>query len=159
VTAWAAIIASLSSACVDVTGPPFPRIEETEFAASLGIDLDEMTAIEGGIYIQDLMVGSGTTIAVGQVIEVSYSMYLADGRLVERRENFSYRANCLEVRPHGLPAGVYGMKVGGRRRIIVPGRWGYGTRPPPDLDVPVGAILVFVVDALSTRRDNDDIPC
>lgn len=148
-TAWV-IATSLLCACVDTTGPRFPYIEETEFAPSLGIDLDEMTRIGGGTYVLDLAVGSGVTIDPIQWVKVSYSLYLADGSLVEEREDFGFRTGCLQVDPRGLEAGIRGMKVGGRRRIIVPGRLGFGSDPPRGLDVPFGAILVYVVEVRSS---------
>jgi hypothetical protein len=153
VARWAAclIAGSLLIGCVDATGPPFPRIEETEFAPSLGIDLAEMTRIGGGIYVLDLTVGSGVTIGPGLRVEASYSLYLADGSLVASREAFGFRTGCLEVDLRGFEAGIRGMKVGGRRRIIVPGRAGFGSDPPDEFDVPFGAILVYVVEAQTAR--------
>lgn len=140
----------LLSGCVDTTGPPFPHIELTDFAPALGIDLDEMTRIDGGIYVLDLAVGAGDEIGRRHWAEVAYSLYLSDGTLVERRDAYRYRTACREAVPPGLETGVHGMRVGGQRRIIVPGRWGFGEEPPTGIDVPFGAILVFVVDALDT---------
>ena len=48
----------------------------------------------------------------------------------------------------GWDRGVRGMKVGGRREIIVPPRLGYGNQSPSPL-IPAGSTLVFVVDLLS----------
>ena len=150
-TAWA-LGCWLSSACVDTTGPPFPHIELTEFAPSLGIDLSEMTRIDGGIYLLDLAIGSGATIPASSIdhVEVGYTSYLADGTALEVGD-LSYRRGCRQVDPPGLEVGIDGMKVGGRRRIIIPGRWGYGLDPPARIDVPFGAILVFEVEARRTR--------
>ncbi|WP_345510056.1 FKBP-type peptidyl-prolyl cis-trans isomerase, partial [Streptomyces yanii] len=48
----------------------------------------------------------------------------------------------------GWDRGVRGIKVGGRREIIVPPRLGYGNQSPSPL-IPAGSTLVFVVDLLS----------
>ena len=48
----------------------------------------------------------------------------------------------------GLDRGPRGMKVGGRREIVIPPRLGYGKQSPSPL-IPAGSTLVFVVDLLS----------
>ena len=148
-SAWV-VVSLLLVACVDTTGPPFPHIELTEFAPSLGINLGEMRRIGGGIYVLDLAAGSGATIRAFQEVELSYSLHLADATLVERREDFRFLTGCRQV-VRGLEAGIKGMKVGGQRRIIVPGRWGYSSAPPLGINVPFGAILVYLVEAQATR--------
>ncbi|MFE5097804.1 AAA family ATPase [Streptomyces sp. NPDC056638] len=52
------------------------------------------------------------------------------------------------LHPPLLASFVRGMKVGGRREIIVPPRLGYGNQSPSPL-IPAGSTLVFVVDLLS----------
>jgi hypothetical protein len=145
---------SLLAACVDSTGPPFPRIEETEFAPALGIDLAEMRRLHGGIYIHDIAAGTGASFAPTQSVEVAYSMYLADGTLVDDREAFRFRIGCRDVIA-GMETGVVGMRVGGQRKVIVPGRWGFGPEPPWGIDVPFGAILIYEVEALGSREIPD----
>jgi FKBP-type peptidyl-prolyl cis-trans isomerase len=147
----------LLSACLDSTGPPFPLIEATDFAPSLGIDLSEMTRIGGGVYVLDLEAGNGDALGPDRSVRISYSLYLADGTLVQERHDFRFRTSCLDV-VAGLESGINGMRVDGRRRIIVPGRLGYGSRPPPGINVPFGAILVYVVEAHSSTLSGTDCP-
>ena len=48
----------------------------------------------------------------------------------------------------GWDLGVAGMKVGGRRELVIPPNLGYGTMPPPNSGIESNATLVFVVDLL-----------
>lgn len=154
----AASIVLLASGCVDTTGPPFPLIEATEFAPSLGIDLAQMTRVAGGIYLADVEDGTGAELQSDHRVEVSYSLYLADGTLVERRDSLRFRIGCRQVVP-GLDAGIRGMKVNGLRWIIVPGRFGYGSSPPPGVEVPFGAVLVYNVEAASSVPVDPEKSC
>lgn len=143
------LAAASSFACVDSTGPPHPLIEETEFAASLGVELEEMTRIGGGVYVQDLTVGTGPVLESGRGVRIAYDLFVPEGRHVLRSERSEFVMGCKEVVP-GLETGIGGMRVGGTRRIVVPPRLGFGERPPWLVDVPPHSILVYVVAALAS---------
>ncbi|MFG2869644.1 FKBP-type peptidyl-prolyl cis-trans isomerase [Streptomyces sp. NPDC048338] len=102
--------------------------------------------------IRDLVVGDGAEAKPGRVVQVHYV-----GVTFESRREFD--ASWDQGRPFkfavgggrvikGWDRGVRGMKVGGRREIIVPPRLGYGKQSPSPL-IPAGSTLVFVVDLLS----------
>lgn len=67
----------------------------------------------------------------------------------ERNEPFSFELGAGQIVP-GFERGVEGMKVGGRRRLIVPPRLGYGKSGSPPTVAP-NATLLFVVDLLEVR--------
>ncbi|MGW8760972.1 FKBP-type peptidyl-prolyl cis-trans isomerase [Streptomyces sp. NPDC055815] len=102
--------------------------------------------------IRDLVVGDGPEAKPGRVVQVHYV-----GVTFESGKEFD--ASWNEGRPFkfavgggrvikGLDRGIRGMKVGGRREIIVPPRLGYGKQSPSP-SIPAGSTLVFVVDLLS----------
>ena len=101
---------------------------------------------------RDLVVGDGAEATPGRVVQVHYV-----GVTFESGKEFD--ASWHQDRPFkfavgggrvikGWDRGVRGMKVGGRREIIVPPRLGYGKQSPSPL-IPAGSTLVFVVDLLS----------
>ncbi|MEU7011622.1 FKBP-type peptidyl-prolyl cis-trans isomerase [Streptomyces sp. NPDC046332] len=102
--------------------------------------------------IRDLVVGDGPEAKPGRVVQVHYV-----GVTFESGKEFD--ASWGQGRPFkfavgggrvikGWDRGIRGMKVGGRREIIVPPRLGYGNQSPSPL-IPAGSTLVFVVDLLS----------
>ncbi|MFE0350288.1 FKBP-type peptidyl-prolyl cis-trans isomerase [Streptomyces griseoluteus] len=101
--------------------------------------------------IRDLVVGDGAEVKSGMVVRVHYvGVTFASGKEFDaswdRGEPFKFALGGGKV-IKGWDRGVKGMRVGGRREIIVPPRLGYGNRSPTPL-IPAGSTLVFVVDLL-----------
>ena len=142
---------ALTAACIDA--PTAVSIEETIFDPSLGVDLAQSTKLfPSGLYYRDLTVGTGTTLAPGQTVGVRYALYFPNGQLVESNPApapvFPFRLGIGEV-IQGWDQGIPGMKVGGRRQLIVPPELAYGSRGQGQ--IPGNAVLVFVVDAISAQ--------
>ncbi|MFF1461873.1 FKBP-type peptidyl-prolyl cis-trans isomerase [Streptomyces sp. NPDC058330] len=102
--------------------------------------------------IRDLVVGDGAEAQPGKVVQVHYvGVTLASGREFdsswERDRPFKFAVGGGKV-IKGWDRGVRGMRVGGRREIIVPPRLGYGRQSPSPL-IPAGSTLLFVVDLLT----------
>ncbi|MFD5619426.1 FKBP-type peptidyl-prolyl cis-trans isomerase [Streptomyces yangpuensis] len=102
--------------------------------------------------VRDLVVGDGPEARPGRVVRVHYvGVTFASGQEFDaswdRGEPFKFAIGGGRV-IKGWDRGIRGMKVGGRREIIVPPRLGYGKQSPSPL-IPAGSTLVFVVDLLS----------
>lgn len=149
--AVAALVAG--AACsVDKVSAPVPEIEETTFASSLGVDLDAMTRTSTGLYVQDVVQGTGTAVTVGDSATVHYTLWLPDGRKVES----SHDDGQPYTQPIGIgrlirgwDEGIPGMKVGGTRRLIVPPALGYGSLG--SAAIPPNSILIFDVELLDVK--------
>ncbi|MEV8045937.1 FKBP-type peptidyl-prolyl cis-trans isomerase [Streptomyces griseoluteus] len=101
--------------------------------------------------IRDLVVGDGAEVKSGMVVRVHYvGVTFASGKEFDaswdRGEPFKFALGGGKV-IKGWDRGVKGMRVGGRREIIVPPRLGYGNQSPTP-SIPAGSTLVFVVDLL-----------
>ncbi|BDH06421.1 FKBP-type peptidyl-prolyl cis-trans isomerase [Streptomyces seoulensis] len=101
--------------------------------------------------IRDLVVGDGLEVKPGMVVRVHYvGVTFESGREFDaswdRGEPYKFALGSGKV-IKGWDRGVRGMKVGGRREIVVPPRLGYGKQSPSPL-IPPGSTLVFVVDLL-----------
>ncbi|MER7028957.1 MULTISPECIES: FKBP-type peptidyl-prolyl cis-trans isomerase [Streptomyces] len=103
--------------------------------------------------VQDLVVGDGAEVKPGMVVRVHYvGVTYGSGKEFDaswdRGEPFKFALGGGKV-IKGMDRGVRGMRVGGRREIIVPPRLGYGKQSPSPL-IPAGSTLVFVVDLLDS---------
>ncbi|MFJ7266722.1 FKBP-type peptidyl-prolyl cis-trans isomerase [Streptomyces sp. NPDC099050] len=103
--------------------------------------------------VRDLVVGDGPEVKSGMVVRVHYvGVTFESGKEFDaswdRGEPFKFALGGGRV-IKGWDRGVKGMRVGGRREIIVPPRLGYGNQSPSRL-IPAGSTLVFVVDLLDS---------
>lgn len=106
------------------------------------------------LVVTDLTVGDGPEATPGQTVTVHYvGVSHADGAEFDsswnRNEAFSFPLGGGRVIP-GWDRGVAGMKVGGRRQLVIPPHLAYGDRGAGGVIAP-GATLVFVVDLLGVK--------
>jgi len=99
--------------------------------------------------VKDLEKGSGATAKAGDAVTVNYvGVNYKTGKEFDaswdRGEPFTFTLGSGEVIP-GWDQGVEGMKLGGRRELIIPPALGYGAAGAPPA-IPPNETLVFVVD-------------
>jgi peptidylprolyl isomerase len=127
-------------------------IETTTFAPTLGVDLAASTRTATGLYYRDLTVGTGATVAAGQLVSVRYTGWLANGTQFDSNVSsgsaFEFTLGTGQVIP-GFDQGVSGMRVGGRRQIIIPPALGYGAAGSGT--IPGNAVIVFTVEVVGVR--------
>ena len=115
----------------------------------VGPEGKEVTTSSGLQYI-DLQVGTGATAQAGQTVSVHYSGWLESGKKfdssVDRGQPFSFPLGTGRV-IKGWDEGVQGMKVGGKRKLIIPANLGYGARGAGGA-IPPNATLIFEVELL-----------
>jgi peptidylprolyl isomerase len=102
---------------------------------------------------KDLIVGAGAEAKAGETVTVNYVGVLYKGGKEfdaswKRKEPFQFKLGQGQV-IKGWDAGVPGMKVGGRRELVIPAELAYGKIGSPPT-IPPNAPLVFVIDLLGT---------
>ncbi|MDO4637275.1 MAG: FKBP-type peptidyl-prolyl cis-trans isomerase [Lautropia sp.] len=116
---------------------------------------------ENGLGIQDIEAGTGAAAEHGKRVKVHYTGWLWEndpdspeggrtGRKFDssrdRNQPFSFALGQGEV-IQGWDLGVKGMKVGGKRRLLIPAALGYGARGAGGV-IPPNATLLFDVELL-----------
>ncbi len=132
--------------------PTTASLERTAFAPELGVDLGASIRMPSGLYYRDLEPGTGAVATAGRSVTVVYSGALASGYVFDATKPgeapLAFRIGRGRPRPiAGFEQGMTGMRVGGRRQIIIPPELGYG-RAGND-PVPPNAVLIFTVELLS----------
>jgi peptidylprolyl isomerase len=99
----------------------------------------------------DLITGIGSTALPGDSATVQYVLATySSGKVVQSSwtsQPFTFKLGAGQVIP-GWDKGVVGMKVGGRRELIIPPNLGYGGRSPGP-GIAANDTLVFVIDLLN----------
>jgi len=132
--------------------PDYPIYPITRLIEGL---MDNITSLQ----VADTRVGTGAAATAGKQVTVHYTGWLYDPKTpdhhgkkfdssVDRDEPFTFRLGSHQV-IKGWDEGVAGMKVGGKRRLEIPGDLAYG--PKGRGPVPPNAILIFDVELLKVK--------
>jgi FKBP-type peptidyl-prolyl cis-trans isomerase len=127
---------------LQVTGEP----ETLKYAPELKVDLDRMTRTPSGLLYLDREVGTGAVAVAGNVVAVGYVGSLVDGRVFDRSGmNNPIKFELGEGQViSGWDEGIAGMRVGGRRLLVIRPSLAYGDASP-GAGIPANATLVFDV--------------
>jgi peptidylprolyl isomerase len=113
-----------------------------------------MNTTASGLQFEDTTVGDGKLAQAGQDVSVHYTGWLfVDGKRttkfdssLDRREPFEFELGAGMV-IKGWDEGVQGMKIGGKRTLVIPPGLGYGARGAGGV-IPPNATLCFEVELL-----------
>ena len=118
------------------------------------------TTTASGLQYDDVVEGTGAAAAAGQHVTVHYTGWLYDEKApdkhgmkfdssVDRGQPFTFLLGAGQV-IRGWDDGVAGMKVGGKRTLLIPADLGYGSNGAGGV-IPPGASLVFDVELLDVK--------
>lgn len=139
------LAAGFAAALVGLAAPTIARAEP------------ETTLTASGLKYTDVKVGSGAEAKPGKTVSVHYTGWLYNngqkGKKFDssrdRGEPFDFPLGGGQV-IQGWDEGVAGMKVGGKRTLVIPPALGYGERGAGGA-IPPGATLLFDVELLGVK--------
>lgn len=108
---------------------------------------------ESGVTIKDVVVGEGATAEAGDVLTVHYVGTFSDGRVfdssLDRNTPFDFTLGVGQV-IRGWDEGFNGMKVGGKRILVIAPDYAYGAQGVGT--IPPNSTLTFEVELLNVSK-------
>jgi FKBP-type peptidyl-prolyl cis-trans isomerase len=168
--AAAALVALFAAGCGypdPATGKgPVAAVGETTPTPQAGADNfhegdgKQFVKFPDGLQVLDLRVGTGQKVPANSTVRVQYTGWLSNGTQFDSSRQpgrtdlcailvntQSTQGDCTPVIP-GWNEGVPGMKIGGKRKIIIPPELAYGTQGAPPT-IPANATLVFTIELVA----------
>jgi len=115
---------------------------------------EAQSKIMENLKIEDVVVGTGAEAKNGDTITVNYTGTLDDGTKFDSSLNpgrtpFSFPLGAGQV-IKGWDMGVLGMKIGGKRRLIIPSAMAYGSQRAA-ANIPPNSDLVFDIELIAIK--------
>jgi FKBP-type peptidyl-prolyl cis-trans isomerase len=114
----------------------------------------KMITTDSGLKYTDIVVGKGMSPTKGKQVTVHYTGTLENGTKfdssVDRKQPFKFMIGVGQV-IKGWDEGVMSMKVGGKRKLVIPSNLGYGARGAGGV-IPPNATLLFDVELLDVQK-------
>ena len=157
-TLSAALLLAAGAALAQNTTQPAPAANTVE-PVSAAAPPAQMAAAEDQLAVTDNLIGKGAEAQVGTTVSVHYTGWLfkplatkQHGRQFdssrERGEPIEFVLGAGRV-IKGWDQGLQGMKVGGKRTLIIPARLAYGARALPG--IPANSDLIFEVELVKVK--------
>ena len=128
-------------------------------AIAVGDGMDAKPSVEvpnavgnvDSLYVRDIVPGAGTALQATDELTVHY---VGISAVTHQQFEGSWDAGQTASFPlqgviAGWQEGLVGMKVGGRRLLVIPGAMAYGATPPDGSGIGVNETLIFIVDLIS----------
>ena len=148
-------VVSMCCACSkkDTASSEIRKSGDTVMSKTDAVQSEKIIMTPSGLHYEDMVAGSGASPSPGKKVTVHYTGWLTDGKKfdssVDRNEPFVFKIGKGEVIP-GWDEGVMTMKIGGKRKLIIPANLGYGAAGAGGV-IPPNATLVFEVILLDIR--------
>lgn len=123
--------------------PPDTIPEMLEYSPDLHVNVADMAKLPDGVLYLDLAPGDSTAAAAaaGDSVEIRFMGWLPNALVVDSG-TVVFRVGGAEV-IGGIDVSIPGMRVGGRRQLVIPPSLGYGAEGRDD--IPPDAVLVYEV--------------
>jgi len=117
-------------------------------------NVNNIITLPDGLQITDEIIGTGAEAKAGNAVSVNYIGTLTNGvkfdSSYDRGQPFSFILGAGQV-IKGWDEGVLGMKVGGKRKLIIPPDLAYGEQGAGNGVIPPNSTLIFEVELLEVQ--------
>ena len=143
--------------CAGSAGSKAPQADSSSSApapdAAAAAPRTKVHKLASGLVYEDLIIGNGKMADPGLEVSVDYRGTLADGtpfdNSYDRGRPYTFTLGAGQV-VAGWDQGIKGMRVGGKRKLIIPPDMGYGAEGRPPV-IPPNSVLLFEVVLVAVR--------
>lgn len=146
------MLTSLGGPAVDQSMAIGTTTNQTASSSPMDLSMAPGEPLPTELMISDIVVGTGAEATPGSTVTVNYTGALPDGTVFDSsigRGPFTFGLGAGQV-IRGWDEGVAGMKVGGKRRLVIPADKAYGNQAVGGV-IPANATLLFEVELLSVQ--------
>lgn len=130
---------------------PISPLASMQLSPALGIPEDSLRLVGRGVYVREVHLGNGEIVAANSEISVHFVGMLTTGQRFTATSAKPFRFQMgTETVIAGWEDGLLGMRVGGRRQLVIPPFLAYG--PEAFGRIPADAILVFDITLVDLHR-------
>lgn len=126
----------------------------THTEKTMDITTAQTSENKGGLQITDEVVGTGAEAVAGKSVTVHYTGTLLNGKKFDSSKDrgtpFTFDLGAGQV-IKGWDQDVAGMKIGGKRKLVIPAELAYGNRDVGNGLIPANSTLVFEVELLDVK--------
>ena len=129
-------------------------VQSTKMTPAQNNTTTSQTSNTGGLVVTDEVVGTGAEAKAGMTVTVQYTGTLENGKKFDSSYDhgtpFTFALGAGQV-IKGWDQGVAGMKVGGKRKLVIPPALGYGAQDVGGGLIPPNSTLTFEVELVSVK--------
>lgn len=152
-TITSVLVLAFAGACTKKDGQPTAAATTPAPTETAAVTAPASAAATDALKTEEIKVGDGAVAEAGKTVTVHYVGRLADGKQfdasADHGQPFTFNLGAGQV-IKGWDQGVQGMKVGGKRKLIVPPSLGYGEAGAGNA-IPPNATLTFEVELLKVQ--------
>jgi len=149
---WIAVAVSLAFVAYIFYGGVFTSLFNQNNSQANALSAMDNT----GVQKTDIINGTGDIAGAGDIVTVNYVGTLTDGKVfdssLDRNQPFTFQLGVGQV-IRGWDEGVLGMRVGGKRMLVISPDYGYGDQAVGP--IPAGSTLVFDVELIGVKHGVD----
>jgi|APMI01.1.fsa_nt_gi FKBP-type peptidyl-prolyl cis-trans isomerase len=146
------LTACLGSETTSVPNIPSNPAVET-YNSATGVVIANMSKVNDNLFIQETAVGTGAEAVSGKVLDMRYTGRLTNGKVFDTNVGktiFTFTLGSGQV-ISGWDLGLVGMKVGGKRKLVIGSTLAYANQSPDPSAIPQNSTLVFDVELIAVR--------
>ncbi len=149
------VLAATALVCFAGAGFAAPKQHDAVDGAKIAQASPPVQKTPSGLQYQDFVLGNGASPRMGQTVAVLYTGKLENGFVFDSSTRHGNQPIEFPLGTghviRGWDEGIASMRVGGKRKLIIPPHLAYGANPPAGAGIPPNSTLLFDVQLVGVK--------